>query len=111
MKTHIKYNSVNYNVNENKRTVACVMTVSIMGISFRTVGISVCSKDDTFNAETGKRIAESRAKAQVYVQARKNYMKMQSEMEKNTEFFKQLSAHCKVLQMKEKEHIKKLSNS
>jgi hypothetical protein len=41
-------------------------TKYIQEIRLEFSGKSVCSQDDTFNAETGRRIAESRAKIKLY---------------------------------------------
>lgn len=44
---------------------ACTNGHEVINLKFS--GKSVCSSDDTFNVETGKRIAESRAKLKLYL--------------------------------------------
>lgn len=113
MKTYINYQSTNYNVNTEKRVVTCIMKASI-GCSHNTytaIGIAKCSDDDTFNERTGRRIAESRAKAKIYVEARRVYEKEAFHAHKALDFYNRLAKHCTVLQSREKEHIRKLSDN
>lgn len=77
-------------VNNEKKTVTCVIKAelsiksgqeNVFGIydlerPFVAVGISKCHPEDQFSVETGKRIAESRAKKAVYIGGRERFEKL-----------------------------------
>ena len=111
MKTYIKYESTDYVVNKTKRSVACIMIVSICGDIHKVVGLSKCSPDDTFDETKGKRIAESRAKAQVYSIAANTYKESASCFLELLKKHNELEEYCKLLHAKEREHINNLLNS
>lgn len=52
-----------YFVNEEKRTVVCKLTYRVdgYGYGYAITAKAVCSPDDLFDAEIGRRIADSRA--------------------------------------------------
>ena len=54
-----------YIVKEDEKVVVCIMTVwsdaHINPPKFRFSGVAKCSPEDTFDAETGKKIAQRRA--------------------------------------------------
>lgn len=79
----IVFDETKFIVNEEKKTVTCIISAKFTPYSqqtevglryhlseltkkFRVAGVSKCHPDDQFSVETGKRIAESRAKKKVY---------------------------------------------
>lgn len=83
----VRFLKTNFFVNEEKRTVTCVMTAKLDDRKsgqnnfrftwdgedkflqpFEVVTVAYCHEDDKFDAAKGKRIAESKAKRLVYAE-------------------------------------------
>lgn len=119
MKTNLTFKSIKYVVNYEKKIVACIIEAKInsfnipYGENFKVVALSRCSPMDTFNEETGRRIAESRAKIKAYSRAMGyqkdlcNYLRQSYnaylKMDEGVRF-------CGVLVKREKEHLEQLIN-
>lgn len=91
MKNRCKVLKTTYKVDENNKTVVCIINWDMqvhkspipywifteakcneaLMIGNTSVGISKCHPDDTFDVVKGKRIAESKAKAKMYRKAAK----------------------------------------
>lgn len=83
-------NDTKFIVNNEKKTVTCIIDAelstksgqdNVFGIydfekSFIAIGISKCHPEDQFSVETGKRIAESRAKKAAYIEGRERFKKL-----------------------------------
>lgn len=67
--------NINYIVNEEKKTVVCILEVEyLLGSweSLRFTGKAKCSPDDQWDVETGRKIAYSRA----YIKMKKRIIRM-----------------------------------
>ena len=120
MKSNLKIEKIDYRVNEEKRTVACILTCDMQlrkhpaydnyicyqwtkimpkvnsSGRFTVSATAKCYEGDTFNVETGKRIAESRAKKKAFGIARKVYSEI---------YFKIMEAITSVMMSEEACHI------
>ena len=107
MKTNVTINKVNYYVDKEKKTIACVLETSL-NQTFK--GKSKCSEDDTFDEVTGKRIAESRAKKKLYKYLYNANLYKVKYLKQSLEKLEAKTAFCKHLVDKEESHIKELYN-
>ena len=104
MKSNLKIEKIDYRVNEEKRTVACILTCNMQlrkhpayamhfysqwrkrmpkvdcNGKFTVSATAKCSEDDTFDVEVGKRIAESRAKQKAFGIAGRVYVEVFNEV-------------------------------
>lgn len=100
MRTRVKITKANYIVNPEKKVVVCVLEcdmqlwkhpawdniypniwanlplVDCRG-QFKVRAIARCNEEDSFDEETGKRIAESRAKGKAFTTAGKVYKEIE----------------------------------
>ena len=118
--------SVNFHVDEARKTVKCYLVYKnkickgLLPIktslpetehSMRVTGASKCHPNDTFDVTIGKRIAESRAKRMMYI---KNHISLKNLYNKYInplillESLRDDAAQYKYLASHEKEHIKYL---
>lgn len=70
--------NINYIVNEEKKTVVCILEVEGLLDSWESLRFSAkakCSPDDQWNVETGRKIAYSRA----YIKMKKCIIRMKQE--------------------------------
>lgn len=104
MKSNLKIEKIDYRVNEEKRTVACILICNMQlrkhpafemhfysqwrkrmpkvdcNGEFTVSATAKCSEDDTFDVEVGKRIAESRAKQKAFKIAGRVYVEVFNEV-------------------------------
>lgn len=104
MKSNLKIEKIDYHVNEEKRTVACILICNMQlrkhpafemhfysqwrkrmpkvdcNGEFTVSATAKCSEDDTFDVEVGKRIAESRAKQKAFKIAGRVYVEVFNEV-------------------------------
>lgn len=71
MKLHIRIKSIEYNnynpEDNNPKTICIIRWINpITGNNQRSVGVSKCSPNDKFDITKGRRIAESRAKINMW---------------------------------------------
>lgn len=123
-----------YKVDEAKRTVVCILTFDMQlyknatdlvyptsyignkdkvtlgkaGI-YTVVGISKCHPDDTFDVIKGKRIAQSKAKLEMYRKATITWDSIYRNLLISIADIRRRRYNCKVSAKEEKDHIKKLS--
>lgn len=100
MKSNLKIEKIDYRVNEEKRTVACILTCNMQlrkhpaydnyihyqwtkrmpkvnsSGRFTVSATAKCNEEDVFDVEIGKRIAESRAKQKAFGIAGRVYMEI-----------------------------------
>lgn len=132
MTSNITILSTEYKVNKKKSIVTCIITGSLKLLdkynnympdrwfksitpdikygTFKCVGIAKCDEQDTFNLHIGKRIAESKAKINLYNKGRQMwniYAKKQQEM-----LSKAMTCvfNNEVLNVLEKNHLHNLIN-
>lgn len=83
MKLHIKIDSILYTEYEDFKIKCIIRWINpLTGNIQRSVGVSRCNVDDTYNVIKGKRIAESRAKINMW----KTFNKSLEETIKNIGF-------------------------
>lgn len=122
-----------YKVDENKKTIVCILTFDMQldkastylvyptsfiadkedvtygkaGV-YTVVGISKCHPDDTFDVVKGKRIAQSKAKLEMYRKATVTWDSVYRSLLINVADIRQRRYNCKVSAKEEKEHIEEL---
>ena len=100
MRNRVKITKANYIVNPEKKVVVCVLECDMQlqkhtawddiypnmwanlplvdnNGTFKVRAIARCNKEDTFDEDTGKRIAESRAKGKAFATAAKVYKEIE----------------------------------
>lgn len=123
-----------YKVDEAKKTIVCILTFDMQldkasdnliyplgfvankedvtlgqaGI-YTVIGISKCHPDDTFDVVKGKRIAQSKAKLEMYRKATVTWDSVYRNLLINVADIRKRRYNCKVSVKEEKEHIKELS--
>lgn len=133
MKNRCKVLKEVYKVDEDKKTIVCILTFDMQigkanndlvfptafvsnkdnvtygraGI-YTVIGISKCHPDDTFDVVKGKRIAQSKAKLEMYRKAAITWDSIYRNLLINVADIKQRRYNCKVSAKEEKEHIKYL---
>ena len=104
MRSNLKIEKIDYRVNEEKRTVACILTCNMqlrthpaydmhfyyqwkkrmpkLGYNgeFTVSATAKCNEEDVFDVEIGKRIAESRAKQKAFGIAGRVYVEVFNEV-------------------------------
>lgn len=122
-----------YKVDEAKKTIVCILTFDMQlfkadgvlvyptafisdkektsygkaGV-YTVLGISKCHPDDTFDVVKGKRIAQSKAKLEMYRKATVTWDSVYRNLLINVADIKKRRYNCKVSAKEEKEHIKDL---
>lgn len=133
MRSNLKIEKIDYRVNEEKRTVVCILNcdmqlekhpafgnyiytdqwkkrmpkVSWDG-EFNVSAVAKCNDDDTFDVETGKRIAESRAKKKAFGIARRVYGETYSKIMKAVTSIMMSEEACRIAESVEQNHIEEL---
>lgn len=122
-----------YKVDEIKKTIVCILTFDMQigktdnNLVFPTafvsnkdnvsygkagvytvIGISKCHPDDTFDVVKGKRIAQSKAKLEMYRKATVTWDSIYRNLLINVADIRKRRYNCKVSAKEEKEHIKEL---
>ena len=123
-----------YKVDEAKNTVVCILTFDMQldkasdnliyplgfvankedvtlgqaGI-YTVIGISKCHPEDTFDVVKGKRIAQSKAKLEMYRKATVTWDSIYRNLLINVADIKKRRYNCRVSAKEEKEHIEELS--
>lgn len=122
-----------YKVDEAKKTIICILTFDMQlhkaetvlvyptafvankeDVTYGTagihtvIGISKCHPDDTFDVVKGKRIAQSKAKLEMYRKATVTWDSVYRNLLTNVADIKQRRYNCRVSAKEEKEHIKDL---
>lgn len=120
----IVFEDIKFVVNEEKRIVTCIITshlnfnsqqdsvqcfIPIKQCRFTVHGIAKCHIDDEFSAETGKRIAESRAKKMMYKKGKEKVLKILNHAEIFKNDVEKMIKNLDKYSLKEVEHIKLLS--
>lgn len=123
-----------YKVDEDKKTIVCMLTFDMQLLKSSTalvyptafiaekedvsygkagvytvIGISKCHPEDTFDVVKGKRIAQSKAKLEMYRKATATWDIIYRKLLINVADIKQRRYNCMASAKEEKEHIKKLS--
>lgn len=104
MRSNLKIEKIDYRVNEEKRTVACILTCNMQlrkhpafdmhfyyqwkkrmpkvdyNGEFTVSATAKCNEEDVFDVEVGKRIAESRAKQKAFGIAGRVYVEVFNEV-------------------------------
>ena len=112
-------NCIKFSVNEDKKTVTCIIkTYPLYEVPFdnllqygddiTVVGIAKCSPNDEFNETTGRRIAESRAKAELFRKLRDFTQGLADKTQIALENYELRVLELQRLINKEKEHIENL---
>ena len=122
-----------YKVDEAKKTIVCILTFDMQldkasdnliyplgfvankedvtlgqaGI-YTVIGISKCHPEDTFDVVKGKRIAQSKAKLEMYRKATVTWDSVYRNLLINVADIKKRRYNCKVSAKEEKEHIEEL---
>lgn len=133
MKSNLKIEKITYRVNEEKKTVVCILDCDMQldkhpafdnhifprqwsrrmprvewcGV-FSTSAIARCNADDVFDLETGKRIAESRAKKKAFSIAWRVYAEILRDLVEASKLIQSSIAACAFAEKTEDEHIDKL---
>lgn len=118
MKSRVEIYNTNFFVNEEKKVVTCIITADFNvkklehphliflapkafidnGIENSSaiieVGIAKCNPLDVFDIDKGKRIAESRAKQQLFKKANRFYTSVSEEIENKLSYFDELAETC-----------------
>lgn len=113
MKTNLRFLDTEYYVNDDKKTVVCVITVSSKyfdGMLQVFSAKSKCSPEDKFDVVKGKRIAESRAKAKAYKAIRNIYNEGVEYYTERINQFKKLADFTDHLYEKELQHVENIVN-
>lgn len=76
---------------------------------FTVIGKAKCNSEDIFNETTGKRIAESRAKAKAFKIAKNVYNCIVEDLTKKVIIMGEIARHCSIIEDGEIKHIEKLS--
>lgn len=122
-----------YKVDETKKTIVCILTFDMQLLKSSTtlvyptafisekedvsygkagvytvVGISKCHPDDTFDVIKGKRIAQSRAKLEMYRKATVTWDSIYRNLLINVADIRNRRYNCMVSAKEEKAHIKDL---
>lgn len=122
-----------YKVDEDKKTIVCILTFDMQLLKSATnlvyptafisekgnitygkagiytvVGISKCHPEDTFDIIKGKRIAQSKAKLEMYRKATITWDSIYRNLLISVADIKRRRYNCKVSAKEEKEHIKEL---
>lgn len=86
MKTGIKEVESKYFTDEKKGVTVCIISgyTNFLGYceDFQVKGVSRCSKEDKFDAVTGRRLAEGRAKLKMFKEAEKRAGQIVEKLEK-----------------------------
>lgn len=119
----VRFIRTEFVVNEEKRTVACIITARVtlsnrqekifyndlyensLTKLFKVAGVSKCHENDEFDLVRGKRIAESRAKAKVYEEGKVRLAKVLNYLDIFGEDIQDQIEKLKKYQKKEKEHL------
>lgn len=118
MKSRVEIYKTNFFINEEKKVVTCVIIADMnldkldyadslfihrrifkqLGINnsrvVQEVGIAKCNPLDVFNIEKGKKIAESRAKQQLFKKISKLYEFINDEILNISSYYDELSETC-----------------
>jgi uncharacterized protein YkuJ len=109
MKTKISNIKTKYFVNEKEGVVVCVVSGFIYSNPFTLKGVAKCNLSvDKFNETTGRRIAESRAKAKMFKKAMKVHSDFLDFFEYKHKEALSLVKACEHCFEKEVNHIKEL---
>ena len=76
---------------------------------FTVTAIARCNSEDTFDEATGKKIAESRAKAKAFKIARNVWDCIAKNLAKQAYIAEQMTKNCELVREVEVKHIEKLS--
>lgn len=129
MKSRVEIYKTNFFINEEKKVVTCVTTADLnivklnfphiilstnkvftkLGIDNTTevveVGIAKCNPMDVFNIEKGKKIAESRAKQQLFKKVSKLYEFINDEILNISSYYDELSETCLNIAQNESDYL------
>lgn len=108
MKIHVNIIDRKHYVNAEKRTVVCIITAMWCNMRCKFIGKSKCSPCDTFDEEKGRRIAESRAKTQMYRDLSRGYKKRALQSARYVKYYNDRAEFCGILAEKERIHVEKL---
>lgn len=132
MRSNLKIEKIDYRVNEEKRTVACILTCDMQlrkhpafdmhfysqwrkrmpkvdcNGEFTVSATAKCNEDDTFDVEVGKRIAESRAKQKAFGIAGRVYVEVFNEVVRAAELIGLSINACTNAFDVEEKHIEEL---
>lgn len=76
---------------------------------FTVTAIARCNSEDTFDEATGKKIAESRAKAKAFKIARNVWDCIAKNLAKQAYIAEQMTKNCELVREVEVKHVEKLS--
>lgn len=76
---------------------------------FKVTAKARCNSEDNFDVETGKRIAESKAKAKAYRIARNVWQCIAEDFVNNAKVAEQMMNNCALAEVIENKHIEKLT--
>lgn len=76
---------------------------------FTVTAIARCNSEDTFDEATGKKIAESRAKAKAFKTAKNVWGCIFTGLRNQTDIAGAMAKHCEAVEEIEINHVKKLS--
>ena len=134
MKTNVVFSEPKYIVNEEKKTVVCLLNVEpnlnphgthywddprwysnkfntdAMG-KFQAKGVAKCSENDVFNEQLGKRIAESKAKKQGFAIASQIMETVFNKLVGEINLLGEWAFNCKKAYWHENEHINYLNEN
>lgn len=108
MRIHVNITDRKHYVNAEKRTVVCLITARWHNMKYQFVGKSKCSPCDTFDEEKGRRIAESRAKTQMYRCLSRKHKERALQLAESIKYYNDRAEFCSILAEKEKLHVEKL---
>lgn len=118
IKATLNDNNVKFFCNEKKRVVVCTITSYIeidspyfyySSKKVESVGKAVCGKEDTYSEVTGKQIAESRAKVELYRKIKEVIVELKHQFFNEEMDLTNQKARYERLISKEKLHIEELT--
>lgn len=121
-------------INEKKRTVVCILKCKIITdttntgiffgedafkkmscindkLKFTVIGKAKCSKEDTFDAKLGTRIAESKAKAKMFITTGKFWSSIEENLIKVQKKIHDKVNINNILSEREAKHVEELYNN
>ena len=135
MKSRVEIYKTNFFINEEKKVVTCVITADLnitkldfphiilsthkvfpkLGIdntkAVVEVGIAKCNPLDIFNIEKGKKIAESKAKSNLFKKVSRVYDKIYDEILNISYYYAELCHTCENIAQNEEEYLEKIIES
>ena len=135
MKSRVEIYKTNFFINEEKKIVTCVIIADMnldkldyadslfihrrifkqLGINnsrvVQEVGIAKCNPLDVFNIEKGKKIAESKAKSNLFKKVSRVYDKIYDEILNISYYYAELCHTCENIAQNEEEYLEKIIES